>query len=86
MGWGGQFDNVIRSFEELEDGRWYANTQDLAEVQRLLAEAVRELEFSIRRELGTGQREGPATAGTGAVPQQYREAVDEYFRTLANPE
>ena len=49
-------------------------------------ESLRELDFAIRREFTTAVREGPVTSGSGAVPESYRDAVNEYFRSLAVPD
>ncbi len=84
--WGGRFDDIVRTFRELEGGRWYATPRELAEVQTLLVESLRELDFAIRREFTTAGREGPVTSGSGAVPESYRDAVNEYFRSLAVPD
>jgi hypothetical protein len=54
-------------------------------VQSLLIESLRELDFEIRRQLTPDASRGPVTAGSGAVPEEYREMVEEYFRSLARP-
>jgi hypothetical protein len=82
---GERLDEVIDQFGTLEQARAYADARALADVQSLLIESLRELDFEIRRQLTPTRERGPITAGSGAVPEEYREMVEEYFRSLARP-
>jgi hypothetical protein len=76
-------DFAIDRFRDLEEARAYADPRDLADLQQALVEALRELDFALRREFAAGDREGPMVAGSGDVPEQYRQSVEEYYRSLA---
>jgi hypothetical protein len=82
---GERLDEVIQQFGTLEQARAYADARALANVQSLLIESLRELDFEIRRQLTPDASRGQVTAGSGAVPEEYREMVEEYFRSLARP-
>lgn len=74
---------AIDRFSQLEEARAYADPRDLADLQRELVEALRELDFALRREFATTGRESPMVAGSGDVPEEYRQSVEEYYRSLA---
>jgi hypothetical protein len=82
--WSDGLDFAIDRFRDLEEARAYADPRDLADLQRDLVEALRELDFALRREFATVGPEGNMVAGTGDVPEEYRQAVEEYYRSLAD--
>ena len=81
--WAGGLDNVIDRFRDLETPRPYADPRELADIQRELVEALRELDFSLRRHFAAAGREAPLVTGSGDVPEEYRRMVEEYYRSLA---
>ncbi len=74
---------MIDRFRDLEALGIYGDPQRLSELQRELVESLRELDFDVRRHFATENREGPTVAGSGNVPENYRDLVEEYFRSLA---
>jgi hypothetical protein len=83
MGWIGGLDEAIERFRELETARPYADAASLADLQQALVEGLRELDFALRRHFAGADREGPMVAGSGDVPEEYRQMVEEYYRSLA---
>jgi len=81
--WAGGLDNVIDRFRDLQSPRPYADPRELADIQRELVEALRALDFSLRRHFAAAEREAPVVTGSGDVPEEYRRMVEEYYRSLA---
>ena len=68
-----------RAGEVEEVGRDQCDGLDLAEQ---LAQALREFEFAVRREL-VGAEAPRFLGGSDEVPAEYRSLVEEYYRSLA---
>ncbi len=55
----------------------------MADLQEEILEALKRLEFGLRREVeGTAERRA-ALAGSDDVPEAYRKLVEDYYRKLA---
>ncbi len=80
-----RLDGLIGRFRELEAEPRYLDPREVAEIQRELIEGFLELEFELRRHLSGGDERAPMVANPGDVPEVYRDLVEEYFRTLAEP-
>jgi hypothetical protein len=74
---------LIARLRELESGRAFNDPEELARLRGAVLDGVKEFEFSLRRQLGESERDGPVLGGSNDVPAGYREMVSEYFRSLA---
>ena len=72
--------------EALDDRRSYTDLDQILRLQRAAVESLARLEFSLRRELQS--RDGPPMRlpGSGEVPPEFREVVEEYYRALSEAE
>ena len=72
-----------RAMERLQGNGIYDDPTQVALLQEEILEALKRLEFGLRRQV-EGASEGPASlAGSGDVPDEYRQLVEEYYRKLA---
>jgi len=76
-------DRLIARLRELESGRSFNDPDELARLRGAVLEGFKEFEFSLRRQLGEREREGPVLGGGNDVPPGYRDLVSEYFRSLS---
>ncbi len=76
-------DRLIARLRQLESGRSFNDPEALARLRVAVLEGFKEFEFSLRRELGERERQGPVLGGGNAVPPGYRDLVSEYFRALS---
>ena len=75
-------DRMIDALRQLERGQ-FGDPRGLAQLQGSVIDGLKEFEFSLYRRLGLAGGRGP-TLGTGAsVPEEFRAAVEEYYRSLA---
>jgi hypothetical protein len=74
---------VIQAMERLQRNAIYDDPTQVALLQDQILEALKRLEFGLRRQV-EGASDGPASlAGSGDVPDEYRRLVEEYYRKLA---
>ena len=76
-------DRLIARLRQLESGRSFNDPEELARLRVAVLEGFKEFEFSLRRELGERERQGPVLGGGNEVPPGYRDLVSEYFRALS---
>ncbi len=83
-GWeAADLDAVLEAMEGLQREGTYANPAQVADLQEEILEALKRLEFGLRREVeGTAERRA-ALAGSDDVPDAYRKLVEDYYRKLA---
>ena len=76
-------DQLLNRFRALDNTRTFGDARGLDRLETDLIEGLKELEFSLWRKFGdeTGQR--PAAGASARVPPQFRELVEEYYRSLA---
>ncbi len=75
-------DRAIAGIGALDGSNVSSDPQALRTLREGVVENLKSFEFKLRRQLFTAQG-GPVLGGNGRVPAQYRESVDEYFRTLS---
>ena len=68
---------------QLETGRSFNDPEELERLRVAVLEGFKEFEFSLRRQLGDKERDGPVLGGNDEVPPGYRDLVSEYFRSLS---
>ena len=78
----GDLDRMIETLRQLERGR-IGEPRGLEQLQGSVIEGLKEFEFSLYRRLGLAGGKGPSLGARAAVPEEYRAAVEEYYRSLA---
>jgi hypothetical protein len=73
---------MIETLRQLERGR-IGDPRGLAQLQGSVIEGLKEFEFALYRRLGLAGGTGPALGARSPVPEEYRAAVEEYYRSLA---
>ena len=74
---------VIRAMERLQRNGIYDDPTQVALLQDEILEALKRLEFGLRRQVEGASDGPPSLAGSGDVPEEYRRLVEEYYRKLA---
>lgn len=76
-------DAVLNAMRRLQQNPIYADPAEVAQLQDAILEALKRVEFDLRRQVeGPSQRR--ATLGSSDdVPEAYRKLVEEYYRKLA---
>ena len=67
---------------ELDDLRRYQDPEEIARLQTFVIEELKRFEYRLRREI-TEENEDLFLAGNEEMPAEFRELVEEYFRSLA---
>jgi hypothetical protein len=76
-----ELEEVMRYLRQLQDPRVYQNVAELARLQTLVAEKMKQFEFGLRRQTNADGN-ALALSGTDESPEGYRKQNDEYFRSL----
>ena len=75
-------DAILRDIQGLDSDRIWANPQSLQALQASALERLRQFEFSLRRQIETDSQP-LALSGSDEVPAGFREAIEEYYRSLS---
>jgi len=75
-------EDVLRDLRQFENDRLYADPQGLEKLQAAAIEKLKKFEFSLRRKADTGN-ESLSLSGSDQVPEGFRQAIEEYYRSLA---
>ncbi len=78
----GDLDAIIQRMRELDDLRRYQDPEEIARLQTFVLEELKRFEYRLRREI-TEENEDLFLAGNEEMPDEFRELVEEYFRSLA---
>ncbi|HWV56688.1 MAG TPA: hypothetical protein VNZ57_04385 [Longimicrobiales bacterium] len=62
----------------------FDNLDALRQLQRDVINGLKEFEFALRREIEGTSAERLYLAGSNDVPEEYRQLVEEYYRTLSS--
>jgi hypothetical protein len=78
-------DKAIAALRDFEAGRSGAidDPRGAERLQSAVIEGLKDFEFALARKLGGAQAGGPALGTRSPVPEEYRAAVEEYYRSLA---
>ncbi len=79
----GEIDRLLNQFRALDNNRTFGDTRGLDRLENDLIEGLKELEFSLWRAFGDDPKQRPAAGASARVPPQFREQVEEYYRSLA---
>jgi hypothetical protein len=78
-----ELDQAIAAMRQLQMRDAYANLPQVAQLQQSLRESLRQVEFSLRREVEGDGVNRVFTSGADAVPNGFRSLVEEYYRRLS---
>ena len=78
-----ELDRAIKRLGTLDGAKVLGNADAMQQLRDGVIEDLKAFEFALRRKLGTAETGGPALGGSERVPAQYREMVNEYFKSLA---
>ncbi|MCY4634947.1 MAG: DUF4175 family protein [Acidobacteria bacterium] len=78
----GDLDAIIQRMRELDDLRRYQDAEEIASLQSFVLEELKRFEYRLRREI-TEENEDLFLAGNEEMPDEFRDLVEEYFRSLA---
>ena len=78
----GDLDTIIQRMRELDDLRRYQDPEEIARLQTFVLEELKRFEYRLRREI-TEENEDLFLAGNEEMPDEFRDLVEEYFRSLA---
>ena len=76
-------DRAIARLGALDGEKVLGNAEAMQQLRAGVVEDLKAFEFALRRKLGAAETGGPALGGSERVPAQYREMVNEYFKSLA---
>jgi hypothetical protein len=76
-------ERVIREMQRLETGQLFANAEAFARLQRDVLDRLKAFEFALRRRFEGDAAGRPVIGSTAEIPPQFRELVEEYYRSLA---
>jgi uncharacterized protein DUF4175 len=75
-------DDIIRDLRMFDNDRLYADPNGLAKLQASVIDRMKKYEFSIRRKTEAGN-DSLSLSGSDQVPDGFRQAIEEYYRSLA---
>ena len=79
----GDLDEALRAMRQLDDDRVYKDAKELERLETLVAEGLKRFEFGLRRKVEDAANDQPTLASTDEVPRGFRDAVEEYYRSLS---
>jgi hypothetical protein len=78
----GDLDEILRAFRQLDADRVYKDAAELERLQTFVVEGFKRFEYGLRRRASAANTE-PVLSGSDEVPQNYRQLVEEYYRSLS---
>ena len=77
-----QLDAIIQRMRELDDLRQYRDPEVIAGLQNFVLEELKRFEYRLRREIDEDE-DDLFLAGNEEMPDQFRDMVEQYFRSLS---
>ena len=75
-------DEALRQFQPFNSEGPYADPGALQKLQSAALDRLKKFEFDLRRKLGA-ENETLSLSGSDEVPAGFRQAIEEYYRSLA---
>ena len=76
-------DDIIKDLTRFDNDRLYADPNGLAQLQAQVMDKMKKFEFSLRRKVDGAGNEALGLSGADQVPEGFRQAIEEYYRSLA---
>jgi hypothetical protein len=80
---GAELNRLLSRFAALDDPATFGDVRGLQALEQDLIDGLKNLEFALWRKFGSSGGQRPALGASARVPPQYRELVEEYYRSLA---
>jgi hypothetical protein len=75
-------DDVLRDLRALDNDRVYVDPKGLEQLQAAAIDKLKRFEFTLRRKADAGN-DSLSLSGSDQVPDGFRQAIEEYYRSLA---
>ena len=75
-------DEIVRDLRGLDNDRLFADPKGLEKLQAQALERLQKFEFNLRKKVDP-DRETLSLSGSDEVPPGFRDAIAEYYRSLA---
>ena len=75
-------DDIIRDLQRFDSEHVYADPKGLEQLQASAIDKMKKFEFSLRRKAEAGN-DSLSLSGSDQVPEGFRQAIEEYYRSLA---
>jgi len=75
-------DDIIRDLQKFDNDRLYVDPRGLELLQAAAIDKLKKFEFGLRRKADTNN-ESLSLSGSDQVPDGFRQAIEEYYRSLA---
>ena len=75
-------DEILKDMRQFDYDRVYADPQGLEKLQAAAIDKLKKFEFSLRRKVDNGN-DSLSLSGSDQVPEGFRQAIEEYYRSLA---
>ncbi len=79
----GELDRMIKDLARFENDETFGTVRGVDRLHDDVIEGLKTFEFALWRKFGDGGDRRPALGASAQVPPQYRELVEEYYRSLA---
>jgi len=76
-------DRMIKDLARFENGETFGSIRGVDRLHDEVIEGLKSFEFALWRKFGDSGDQRPALGASAQVPPQYRELVEEYYRSLA---
>jgi hypothetical protein len=76
-------DEVLRDLKAFDNDRIYVDPRGLEALQAAAIDKLKKFEFSLRRKAEEGGNDSLSLSGSDQVPEGFRQAIEEYYRSLA---
>ena len=77
-----ELDDIIRDLQRLDSERLYTDPRGLEQLQAAALDKLKKFEFGLRRK-AEGGNDSLSLSGSDQVPDGFRQAIEEYYRSLA---
>jgi hypothetical protein len=78
-----ELDRAIQAMRELENTGAFGDPKGLAQLQSAMLERLKDFEFALYRTVAGSADGRPAVGARATAPAEYRQMVEEYYRSLA---
>ena len=75
--------DAIARLRELDDSRVYEDMDEIERLQDAVLLGLKDFEFSLRRQVVGPEADRLFLSGSEEVPEEYRELVEQYYRSLS---
>ena len=74
---------MLRDLRAFDNDRIYVDPRGLEALQAAAIDKLKKFEFTLRRKAEEGANDSLSLSGSDQVPEGFRQAIEEYYRSLA---